>query len=214
MNTTPTPRRAAPPVVCPARPHEGTVLSVAFSPDGRFLATASADRTAEVRWFPSGEPATVIRHDESVHAVAVSAGGQHVATASADRTARVSALPDGHEICRLRHDATVFAVDFQPGRTPPRHGERRRAAGMGPRNWPRALARTAPRGGKGRLLQSFSRKRPLSHGRPQTSLLAATAVSATATAVSTTATAVSTAAAAAPPASSRRYSHQQKNECN
>jgi WD40 repeat protein len=66
------------------------VLAVAFSPNGKLVASASADLTVRL-WDPAtGESRGVLdRHKDSVQAVAFSPDGKLVASSSNDRTVRL-----------------------------------------------------------------------------------------------------------------------------
>lgn len=69
--------------------HADWVTAVAFSPDGRQLATASRDKTAKVFDLPSGETVvTFAEHEEPVHDVVFSGDGKRVATCGGDRRLR------------------------------------------------------------------------------------------------------------------------------
>ena len=97
--------------------HNGWVNAVAFSPDGKKIATASGG-TARL-WDaatgkPLGEP---LRHDDAVNAVAFSPDGTKIATASGD-TARLWDVATGKPLREpLRHDDAVDAVAFSPDGT-------------------------------------------------------------------------------------------------
>jgi WD40 repeat protein/tetratricopeptide (TPR) repeat protein len=69
-------RRVTPPSL-----HDGAVTQASFSADGRWLLTASADRTARVWNAATGEPLTPpLKHDRAVTRAHFSADGRHVVT--------------------------------------------------------------------------------------------------------------------------------------
>jgi len=67
---------------------------VVFSPDGRRLATASADKTARIWDVSSGQELATVTHNDTVYGVAFSPDGRRLATASEDKTVRIWVLSD------------------------------------------------------------------------------------------------------------------------
>ena len=94
--------------------HAGAVVGVAFSPDGKRVATASGDKTAKVWDARSGQELLTLRgHSDAVYAVAFSPDGKRLATASPDKTAKVWDLASGQELLTLRgHSDVVVSVAF------------------------------------------------------------------------------------------------------
>ncbi|MGA5508994.1 CHAT domain-containing protein [Streptomyces umbrinus] len=73
------------------------VLGVAFSPDGRRLATASEDHSARVWDAETGTRLRTLTHDNAVLGVAFSPDGRRLATASRPKTALIWQLKEGDD---------------------------------------------------------------------------------------------------------------------
>ncbi|GAB1542542.1 hypothetical protein NUACC21_52160 [Scytonema sp. NUACC21] len=98
------------------RGHSSDVNTVAFSPDGKFLATGSDDKTIKI-WNLSIQEKTLTLqgHSHWVWAVAFSPDGKTLASASADNTIKLWNLETGLELGTLKgHSAGVSSIAFSP----------------------------------------------------------------------------------------------------
>ena len=95
------------------------VKDVAFSPDGRWLATAGADRKARIWDITTGENLLELSgHSGMVELVAFSPDGRLLATAGADGTIKVWNVEDGAELLTLSgHAAPINEIIFSPDST-------------------------------------------------------------------------------------------------
>lgn len=95
------------------RGHEAPVTSIAFSPSGQQIVTASYDSTARL-WDTQGNLQASLKHDDAVTSVAFSPDGRQVATASTDSNAYLWDTQGQilHEL--TGHQNTVTSVAFSP----------------------------------------------------------------------------------------------------
>jgi WD40 repeat protein len=105
--------------------HVDSVSSVSWSPDGKRLATGSADNTAKVWDAGTGrELLTLKGHEDNVDNVSWSPDGRRLATGSRDSTAKVWDAETGRELLTLKgHESWVRSVAWSPD------GERLATAG-------------------------------------------------------------------------------------
>ncbi|HEX5218179.1 MAG TPA: WD40 repeat domain-containing protein [Verrucomicrobiae bacterium] len=96
--------------------HENIVIYTEFSPDGKRIATASADFTAQIWDANTGIPLCLpLRHSYYVQRIRFSPDGRRVVTASNDRTARVWDAFTGEAISPpMPSPGHVLHVAFSP----------------------------------------------------------------------------------------------------
>jgi WD40 repeat protein len=96
--------------------HKNGVFNVTFSPDGKYLATASKDHSVKLWDAATGDEIRTYRgHTGTVYSVCFSPDGKRLASASEDRTIRIWDAGSEKELLRLEeHTSDVYQVVFSP----------------------------------------------------------------------------------------------------
>ncbi len=87
---------------------------IAFSPEGRFLASGSHDKRIRIYDVVARRSAETLQgHKETVTSLAFNPDGRYLASASQDGTIRIWELPKGREVHKLvDHTGDVYSVTF------------------------------------------------------------------------------------------------------
>ncbi len=105
------------------RDHITPVLSVAISPDGKYIVSASEKATysddyhcMKIWDFETGEEVRTLRgHQSSINSVCISPSGTHIVSGSGDGTIKIWDFDTGTEIRTLRgHAGSVTSVTISP----------------------------------------------------------------------------------------------------
>ena len=126
--------------------HAAEVFRVAFSPSGRQIVTASADRTAIVWETSSGRPLVTLKgHEGRVRSAAFSPDGERIVTASEDKTAKVWNVSDARNTLTLQGDNdVVWSAAFSPDGRRIATVRRFNAPDLGRDHWPRVASGSRP----------------------------------------------------------------------
>jgi WD40 repeat protein len=93
--------------------HQGAVLAIDMSPDGRFIVTSSNDKTVKL-WSRNGQLQGAFPHDSTVPSVAFSPDSQHIVTGSLNGQVLVWNLDGTLEQRIQAHAGPIWSIAVSP----------------------------------------------------------------------------------------------------
>jgi WD40 repeat protein/serine/threonine protein kinase len=94
------------------RGHTGAVNCVAFSSDGKHLASAADDATVRLWEAASGQEIRMLKHEDMVRSMAFSPNGRRLVSGSWDKALRLWDVASGKEIATVQESGPVRGVAF------------------------------------------------------------------------------------------------------
>ena len=95
--------------------HYSSVMSLAYSPDGKRIASGDWDKAVRIWDADTGELVTVLLgHEAAVRALAYSPDGTHVVSGSVDTTVRVWNISTGASRVLKGHQGSVYSLSYSP----------------------------------------------------------------------------------------------------
>ena len=95
--------------------HDDLVNSVTYSPDGKYLASASSDMTIKIWNVKTGRVSRTLKVQDAVLSVAYSFDGKYLASANGYDGIKIWDVKTGEELNTLEgHSSWVWAIKYAP----------------------------------------------------------------------------------------------------
>jgi WD40 repeat protein len=94
------------------RGHKEDIWQLILSPDGKTLASASADHTVKLWEISTGKVLQTLQHNDQVWEIAFNSTGSQLLSASLDHNARLWSVDNGELLATLPHQKEVYAIVF------------------------------------------------------------------------------------------------------